>query len=133
MQNDQPELAFEQADLLAAINALDDQQLDDLDFGVIGFSRDCLVTRYNRFECQATGLRQDYVLGKHVFTQIAQCMNNYLVAQRFEDAWADGRPLDVTLDYVLTWRMKPAKVKLRLLCRGSSELAYIVLTWRTEI
>lgn len=133
MQNDQPELAFEQADLLQALTTLNDQQLDGLDFGVIGFGRDCLITRYNRFECQATGLQQDYVLGKHVFTQIAQCMNNYLVAQRFEDAWADACPLDATLDYVLTWRMKPTKVKLRLLCANTRELAYIALTWRTEV
>lgn len=133
MQNNLPALTFEQADLLQALATSDDQQLDTLTFGVIGFGRDGQVKRYNQFECKATGLRQDYVLGKHVFTQIAQCMNNFMVAQQFEDAWAGARPLDVTMDYVLTWRMTPTNVKLRLLWDAASDLSYIVLTWRTPV
>ncbi len=126
-------LAFEMPDLFNSLESLNDQQLDGLDFGVIGFSRDGLVKRYNRFETQATGLKQDYVLGKHVFTQIAQCMNNFLVAQRYEDAWTSARPLDATIDYVLTWRMRPTSVKLRMLCGGHSNIAYVVLSPRRAL
>jgi photoactive yellow protein len=126
-------LAFDQANLLHVLTALDDLQLDGLPFGVIGFGPDGLVQRYNRFESECTGLTQEYVVGKHVFTQIAQCMNNFLVAQRFEDARVAACPLDETLDYVLTWRMKPTKVKLRLLCAQDCELAYVVLSPRTAI
>jgi photoactive yellow protein len=133
MIDNSPTVAFEQADLLSALESLETQQQDTLPFGVIGFGRDCLVKRYNRFESEATGLLQEKVLGKNVFTDIAQCMNNFMVAQRYEEAWTSAAPLDATLDYVLTWRMHPTKVKLRLLWAPNSELAYIVLTPRTAL
>ena len=38
-------------------------------------------------------------------------MNNYLVAQRF----IDEPEIDDTIDFVLTLRMRPTPVKLRLL------------------
>jgi photoactive yellow protein len=133
MKPNESTLAFEQANLLNSLAALDHQQLDELTFGVIGFGQDCLVKRYNRFETEAAGLNQNYVLGKHVFTQIAQCMNNYLVAQRYEDAWTTACSLDASLDYMLTWRMRPTKVKLRLLWSECSELAYVVLSPRTAV
>ena len=133
MSNDVEKLTFDQPDLINVLAKLDDRQLDALPFGVIGFGQDGLVRRYNRFETEATGLTQDYVLGKQVFTQIAQCMNNYLVAQRYEDAWASDCLLDETIDYVLTWKMKPTKVKLRLLLEKQSEIAYIVLSPRSTL
>lgn len=126
-------LTFDQPNLINALAKLDDKAFDELPFGVIGFGSDGLVKRYNRFETEATGLLRENVLGKHVFTDIAQCMNNFLVAQRYEDAWTSATPLDATLDYVLTWRMKPVKVKLRLLWQKHSELAFIALTPRTAI
>jgi photoactive yellow protein len=126
-------IAFGQPDLINVLAKLDDKQLDELPFGVIGFGRDCLVQRYNRFESEATGLLQEKVVGKHVFTDIAQCMNNFLVVQRYEDAWTSASPLDATLDYVLTWRMSPVKVKLRLLWAINSDIAFIALTPRTAL
>jgi photoactive yellow protein len=126
-------IAFDQPDLINVLAKLDDKQIDELPFGVIGFGRDCLVKRYNRFESEATGLLQEKVLRKHVFTDVAQCMNNFLVAQRYEDAWTSASPLDATLDYVLTWRMNPVKVKLRLLWAINSDLAFIALTPRTAL
>lgn len=125
--------AFEQDELREALNALNDAQLDDLPFGVIGFGQDGIVTRYNRFESEVTGLAPDYVRGKHLFTQIAQCMNNFMVAQQFEDAWSAGTPLDAKTDYVLTWRMKPTKVKLRMLWAAQDACAYVVLSPRTAL
>ena len=54
-------------------------------------------------------------------------MNNYLVAQRFEDAAADGSLLDSTIDYVLTLRMRPVKVNLRLLSSPGASLRYVLV------
>ena len=133
MNNDILSTSFEQVQLLESLTRFDRQQLDELPFGVIGFSRNYLITQYNRFEYHSTGLERDYVLGKHVFTEVAQCMNNYMVAQRFEDAWGTSSSLDNTLDYVLTWRMKPCRVKLRLLCSGKSDIAFIVLSPRSTL
>jgi photoactive yellow protein len=126
-------IALGQPELINVLAKLDDKLLDELPVGVIGFGRDCLVQRYNRFEFEATGLLQQKVLGKHVFTDIAQCMNNFLVAQRYKDAWKSASPLDATLDYVLTWSMSPVKVKLRLLWAINSDIAFIALTPRTAL
>lgn len=118
---------FDQADLLQVLESLDAHGLDGLEFGVIGFAADGLVTRYNRNESQQSGLEPERVLGHDVFTVVAQCLNNFLVAQRFEDAAAEELPLDETIDYVLTWRMRPCKVRLRMLWAPAVDTRYIAI------
>ncbi|MDN5546118.1 MAG: hypothetical protein L0H03_12685, partial [Rhodococcus sp. (in: high G+C Gram-positive bacteria)] len=49
------------------------------------------------------------------------------VAQRFEDAAASGTELDEVIDYVLTLRMRPIKVKLRLLAGAASDIRYVLI------
>ncbi len=120
-------LAFERNDLLAYLEQMNDIVLDEVDFGVIGFSRDGIVCRYNAYESRFTGLSRERVLGRSFFTEIAQCMNNYLVAQRFEDSGDAGVALDETLDYVLSWRMRPTKVELRMLFSPEYPLRYICI------
>lgn len=120
---------FEQAALLQHLAGLDDAALDELPVGVIAFDRsaDARVLRYSRFESQASGLGRERVMGLPLFSVVAQCMNNYLVAQRFDDALAEGTPLDLTLDYVFTLRMRPTPVVLRLLFSPEVELRYVVV------
>jgi hypothetical protein len=57
-------------------------------------------------------------------------MNNFMVAQRFEDAVDDASSLDDTIDYVLTLRMRPVKVKLRLLADPGSAMRYVLVQRR---
>ena len=120
---------FDQVSLLSQLSGLDPAALDALDFGVIGFDGEGIVRQYNRCESRCTGLAPDWVIGQHVFTAIAQCMNNYLVAQRFEDAAHSAVPLDDTIDYVLTWRLRPTQVKLRMLSAPAESLRYVLLRW----
>lgn len=122
--------AFVQSDLGAALADLDDARLDALDFGVIGFDAAGLVRRYNRFESEAAGLAPARVLGQSLFTSVAPCMNNFLVAQRFEDAANGGTALDATVDYVLTLRMRPVKVKLRLVADAGAAMRYVLVQRR---
>jgi len=118
---------FEQTDIAERLATADDAALDVLQFGIIGFDEQTVVQRYNTFESQLAGLNKSRVLGHPLFTSVAPCMNNFLVAQRFEDALATGDPLDATLDYVLTLRMKPVKVKLRLLAGSAGALRYVLI------
>ena len=120
-------LAFDQPDLGRRLAELTDTQIDDATFGIIGFDDTTVVRRYNRFESQAAGLSPQGVLGQPFFTSVAPCMNNFMVAQRFEDAQADGSLLDATIPYVLTLRMRPTKVKLRLLALPGSALRYVLV------
>lgn len=114
-------------DTADAMQQLQTSDLDLLDVGVIGFDAQGVVQVYNRFESHAAGLSRDRVIGQHVFDSVAPCMNNYLVAQRFEDAARGHVPLDVALDYVLTLRMKPTAVRLRLLASPDAPLRYILV------
>jgi photoactive yellow protein len=123
-------LDFAQADLAARLDAMDEAELDRLDFGVIGFDAQTLVCRYNLFESRAAGLSPDRVLGHALFDVVAPCMNNFLVAQRFVDAAEAGAALDATVDYVLTLRMRPVKVQLRLLAQPGLPCRYVLVQRR---
>jgi photoactive yellow protein len=121
------ELSFSDATVADFLRQNGDAELDHLGFGVIGFGADGLVQRYNVFESRAAGLSPDRVLGKHIFNAVAPCMNNFLVAQRFEDATANRQDLDATVDYVLTLRMRPQKVQLRLLSSPGDAMRYVLV------
>ena len=108
-------------------DALDEAALDTLEFGVIGFDAETNVQRYNGFESRWAGLSPQRVLGHALFTTVAPCMNNFMVAQRFEDAVANGTALDDTIDYVLTLRMRPVKVQLRLLAAPHTTMRYVLV------
>ncbi|MGJ7581584.1 phosphonate transporter [Variovorax sp. RHLX14] len=124
---DIPTIPFEHEDLLAELERAPDSEVDTFQFGVIGFDAETVVRRYSAFESKMSGLSVSKVVGYPLFTIVAPCMNNFLVAQRFEDAAASGTGLDEVLDYVLTLRMRPIKVKLRLLAGTASGLRYVLI------
>ncbi|MEO5732061.1 MAG: PAS domain-containing protein [Rubrivivax sp.] len=118
---------FDDPLLGSALNETPESEFDQLEFGAIAFDGQGIVRRYNAVEARLAGLSPGRVLGHPLFTVVAPCMNNYLVAQRFEDALADGSRLDATIDYVLTLRMRPVKVKLRLLAEPGSTLRHVLV------
>ena len=101
---------------------------DSIEFGVIGMDSQTRVEVYNRFEAQASGLSPERVIGRPFFDEIGLCMNNYLVAQRFLDEPA----LDEQLDYVLTLRMRPTRVRLRLVKRAGEARQWVLLRWEAR-
>ena len=118
---------FTSANLLNTLATFTEAQLDDVDFGIIGFDADGMVRRYNTFESQAAGLSTERVVGLPLFSVVAPCMNNFLVAQRFEDAAETKVDLDETIAYVLTLRMRPVKVRLRLLASSNAAMRYVLV------
>jgi photoactive yellow protein len=112
-------LDFSAPSAITLVADMSDAAMDTLAFGVIGFDAEGLVRRYSSVESRLAGLSVERVVGKSLFLSVAPCMNNFMVAQRFEDAAAQQTQLDATIDYVLTLRMRPTKVRLRLLtCPG---------------
>jgi photoactive yellow protein len=124
-------VSFSDDALQAELDRCSNEELDALDFGVIGIDATGVVQRYNTFESKAAGLSSQRVLGQPLFTVVAPCMNNFMVAQRFEDALASGNTLDATIDYVLTLRMRPVKVRLRLLAAAGASHRYVLVQRRT--
>ena len=119
--------AFDQQDLLTFLTTRPAAALDALAFGVIGFDAETIVTQYNACESQATGFSSQQVLGRPLFRLVAPCMNNFMVAQRFDDTAQSGVALDETIDYVLTLRMRPVKVQLRLLAQLGADTRYVLV------
>lgn len=124
-------LDFTQDALLDALLPLDREGLDALEFGVIGFDVDTIVRDYNAVESRMAGLSRDKVIGLPLFTAVAICMNNFMVAHRFEEAAENGLPLDATIDYVLTLRMRPQRVQLRLLARPGEARRFVLIQRKT--
>jgi photoactive yellow protein len=120
-------VSFSDVNLHRELDLCSNEDLDGLDFGVIGIDATGVVQRYNSFESKAAGLSIQRVLGQPLFTVVAPCMNNFMVAQRFEDALESGGPLDALVDYVLTLRMRPVKVKLRLLAAPGGATRYVLV------
>ncbi len=119
-------LAFDEVtlDLLDTAAA---SELDKFSFGVIGFNRDGLIETYNAMEAKLAGLSPEKVIGRHLFETVAPCMNNFMIAQRFDDEPA----LDDVIDYVLTFRMRPQPVNLRLLQQPGRPRRYIAVLRHT--
>ncbi len=108
---------------LNTLDAMPDAERDALPFGVVGFAADTMVQVYNATEARLSGLDRDSVMGVPFFDAVAQCMNNFLVAQRFEDE----PELDDIVPYVLTLRMRPTKVRLRLLAAPGTTRRYVLI------
>ena len=125
-----PAMQFDQSDFFAVTDSYTDADFDTFDFGVIGFDAEGMVRRYNKLESQMSGLSPARVLGAPLFTSVAPCMNNFMVAQRFEDAVANETSLDAIIDYVLTLQMRPTKVLLRLLAQRQTALRYVLIQRR---
>jgi len=108
---------------LQSLAAMDGAVLDALPYGVVGLDSDTIVQTYNATESQSAGLSPGVVVGQPFFDAVAQCMNNFLVAQRFDDE----PELDATIPYVLTLRMRPTRVRLRLLAGAGAAQRYILI------
>jgi photoactive yellow protein len=96
---------------------------DHLPFGVVGFDAAGITKVYNETEARMAGLDPKRVLGIGFFDAVAQCMNNFMVAQRFEDE----PDIDVIIPFVLTLRMRPTPVRLRLLASRLGLLRFILI------
>ncbi len=117
---------FADAGLNDWLDAASAEDLDELAFGVIGMTPDGMVVAYNKAEAGLAGLTPSRVIGRHFFTSVAPCTNNYMVAQRFEG----DAGLDAIIDYVFTLRMAPTPVRLRLLKRPDAKRMYLLVERR---
>ena len=108
---------------LAELWTMQARARDDLPFGVVGIDEAGITIIYNETEARMAGLNPSQVMGSRFFDEIAQCMNNFMVAQRFEDE----PELDATIPYVLTLRMRPTRVRMRLLASRAAPLRFILI------
>ena len=118
--------SFADTDLLDRLESMGDTALDGLPFGVVAMSEDGIVASYNLTESRMSGLTPANVIGRNFFLSVAPCTNNFLVAYRFETEPV----LDVIIDYVFTFRIRPVAVKLRLLKQAGLRRMYLAVERR---
>lgn len=119
-------LSFTTEAIAERLDGLDDQELDELDFGVVRMTHDGVVIAYNRAESRVSGMQPENVKGRNFFVQVAPCTNNYLVAERYRQ----DDELDEVLDYVFTYAIVPTPVTLRLVKRAESSWCYLLVRLR---
>lgn len=120
-------IVFSSPNLLDHLEKADAATLDALPFGLIAMDADGHVLAYNAAEAALSGLTPSRVIGRHFFSAVAPCANNYMVAQRFESE----PELDEFIDYVFTLRMATTPVRLRLLKSGNAHRMYLAVERRT--
>lgn len=102
--------SFDDANLLKWLENADAENLDGLDFGCVKMNYENIVTEYNNAECEISGYNKINTIGKHFFEQVAPCLNNFMVSEKYKND-----DLDETLPYIFTHVMKPTKVIIRLI------------------
>jgi len=106
-----PLRTFDSLGLFEWLGAATATDLDLWPIGVVGMALDGTVEAYNAMESKLAGLQPDRVIGRNFFTNVAPCTNNFMVAHRFQSE----PDLDCIIEYVLTLRMRPQKVSMRLM------------------
>ena len=105
----------------------DDETLDSLNFGVIGIDSEGIVHRYNLYESNSALLPPGDAIGRPLFTDIARCMNNSLIAGRISQAREKKQVLDTTIDYVLAFKSGTVPVQIRLLHSPDASMDYLLI------
>jgi len=108
-------MKFNQEDLASALSKAKPALLNNADFGIIELSSSGEVLFFNQHELNSTGLTQREVKDKNLFTQLVPSTDNYMVSHKYRAVANTSLPIDETIDYVLTYQLKPTSVKLRLL------------------
>lgn len=116
-------MEFQSSDIVSFLSESNSKTINDVEFGVIGFDNDGVIQLYNDVEEELSGLSKEKVLEKHLFTHVAPCMNNHLVANRF----AKEEQIDEVIPYVFSLKIKPMPVTLRLLKQHELPLNYILV------
>jgi len=115
---------FKQEDLFEALEQYDAKDFNDFDYGVVRMDRSGKIRAYNNYNSELAADANKDVIGQNFFTQVAPCTNNFMVAEKYSQF---EKELDETLDYILTYRVKPAPVTLRMLAKSSSENQYLII------
>ena len=96
---------------LSDLDSADTSALNTADFGIVKMTHDGKITEYNDWQSSFAHIPKEIATGRHFFSEVAPCTNNYLVSGRYET----NSTLDETMDYVFSLRMRPTDVVLRLL------------------
>jgi photoactive yellow protein len=100
------EFRFEDSDT-ERLDIMSGIEFDSLPYGIIRLDLDGRVLAYNRAESLYSGLKQQHVLGRDWFRDIAPCTNTAKFFGKFKEGVTKGM-IDTQFDYVFTRFSEPA-------------------------
>jgi photoactive yellow protein len=95
------------------LDALGDEELDALPFGVIGLDGDGRILRYNMAEARFARLDRSQVVGRSFFGEVARCTDTPEFRGRFEEVKSGARAA-VRFEYVFAFRFGAQRVDVDL-------------------
>jgi photoactive yellow protein len=104
-------VTFGDPDLVAKVDAMGQDELDELPFGVLKLDGQGRIIGYNRLEEQIAGVDYSSYLSRHFFTEIAPCMDNPFFRGRFEDGIAQG---NLAMDFEFESDLDPRAEHIRV-------------------
>lgn len=116
-------------EILDYLENSDEKQRDLLPFGAIVMDPAGAVLDYNQYESNLSSIPRSEAVGKNFFEDIAPCTKNPMIAEKFLKSTA---PLDETIRFIFTYRIKPTRVKLRLLTQPEKRRSYLLVSLITR-
>lgn len=98
-------------------------------FGVVQVDDNGKILLYNKYESDLAGVPVDRAEGRNFFTDVAVCTNNRLFFGRFKDGVGKG-DLDISFNYVFTYKMKPTNVVIHLYHDKDSKTNWVFVKFR---
>jgi len=112
-EEDEADLTFDTDGVGEELRHRSEAELDDAPFGIIRLNDEGVVTFYNRYESELSGIPADEAVGRNFFTELAPCSNNRLFEGRFQDGLTTG-DLNERFTYTFTYKVRPTLVDVRL-------------------
>jgi len=102
---------FGDPNLARQLDAMGQEELDDLPFGVLKLDGDGRVVGYNRVEAEIAEVDFAQQINHNFFTEIAPCMDNPFFRGRFEDGINTGA---LALDFEFETDLDPRAEHIRV-------------------
>jgi photoactive yellow protein len=125
-------IQFEGADISGVMDRLPDSERNRLPFGVVKLDTNGVILEYNMAEAEISGVRQQDVIGKNFFLDVAVCTQRPEFYGKFRDSMDNQKVLNLIFDYEFQNALYAAvhePIKVRVHMFSSYELGGKKIVW----
>ena len=122
---------FANDELLQSLHTLNDDDLDKLNFGVIGLSDTGVILKYNKYETELANREKSSTIGKSFFEEVAPCTNVPIFSGLFFDG-IQKDDLHAFVSYFFDFRMTPTHVWIHMYRCSTSQPNWILVQKKSQ-